>query len=239
MTKIYHYTKFKTAIEYILPSMSLRTNFLNKMNGPKENQKWAFGGINIDYEGMYPSSYSNETHIDHQYKLGEEIKSQIQALCFVHSEEYAGYENEMMWAQYSENHAGLCLEFDLEKLISDNSSIDFFKFENIFYNNGKSVSLYWDKNDSKEDNFDRIIDRNFEALFLTKSHYWEKEFEKRLLIKNDMQCKLDITNSLTGIYYGLATKKCYDLAIEQFIDQDKTQIYYLCYEKNKMKRMLK
>jgi hypothetical protein len=50
MSKIYHYTKLNTAIEYILPTMTLRTNFLNKMNGPKENQPRRFGGMNFDYK---------------------------------------------------------------------------------------------------------------------------------------------------------------------------------------------
>ncbi len=64
MIKIYHYTKLSTAIEFILPKMQLRTNSLHKMNDPKENQPWAFGGRNIDYGGCYPETYSPETHID-------------------------------------------------------------------------------------------------------------------------------------------------------------------------------
>ncbi|HED07907.1 MAG TPA: hypothetical protein ENI57_07320, partial [Ignavibacteria bacterium] len=69
MAKIYHYTKLRTAIEFILPSMTLETNFLSKMNDPKENQIWSFGGINIDYETIYPDTYNEQTHIQHQYKL--------------------------------------------------------------------------------------------------------------------------------------------------------------------------
>ncbi|CAM3354185.1 DUF2971 domain-containing protein [Zobellia roscoffensis] len=131
MPKIYHYTKLTTAIEFILPSMTLRTNFLNKMNGPKENQEWAFGGVNIDYKGMYPDTYSSETHINNQKKLGEEIKSKIQALCFVHSDQYKGFENEMMWTQYSKNHKGICLEIDTDLFTVENKHLKFFKFENM------------------------------------------------------------------------------------------------------------
>jgi hypothetical protein len=239
MSKIYHYTKLNTAIEFILPSMTLRTNFLNKMNGPKENQKWSFGGINIDYEGMYPETYSDETHIKHQEKLGGEIKSKIQALCFVHSDKYKGYENEMMWAQYSENHKGVCLEFDTELLIEENKHIDIFKFENISYDLKENVSLYWDLSLSKEENIDNIIKRHFKLLFLSKSHYWEKEFEKRLMIIDNNLCKLKINKSLTGIYYGLSTNYHYDIAIEQFINKEQTKIYKVFYEKNKLKRMEK
>ena len=98
MSKLYHFTGLNTSVEYILPIKNLRTNFLNKMNGPKENQQWSFGGINIDYEGIYPDTYTQESHYSHQLKLGEEIKSKIQALCFIHSEMCDGFENEMMWA---------------------------------------------------------------------------------------------------------------------------------------------
>jgi hypothetical protein len=239
MSKIYHYTKLSTAIVYILPTMTLRTNFLNKMNGPKESQRWAFGGINIDYERMYPTTYSDETHIDHQYKLGEEIKSRIQALCFVHSDEYPGFENEMMWAQYSDNHSGICLELDYDAFINENKDIDFFKFENITYKIGEKVSLYWNRNDSKENNIEKIINNHCKSLFLTKSHYWEKEFEKRLLIKHNGYCNLSIKNSLTGVYYGLTTNYNYDVAIEQFINTKKTKIYRVYFEDNQLKRMEK
>lgn len=239
MPKIYHYTRLSTAIEFILPSKTLKTNFLSQMNGPKENQEWSFGGINIDYEGMYPETYSDDTHINHQYILGEEVKAKVQALCFVHSDKYGGFENEMMWAQYSENHKGVCLELDSELFIEENRHTDIFQFENINYNLKDNISIYWDKNLSKTKNIDNIIKRHFKSLFLSKSHYWEKEFEKRLLILNDDFCFLNIAESLTGIYYGLTTNHNYDLAIEQFINREKTKIFKVYYEKNRLKRMQK
>jgi Protein of unknown function (DUF2971) len=150
MSKIYHYTKLSTAIEFILPSMTLRTNFLNKMNGPKENQRWSFGSVNVPYESLYPELNSNidrnVAHFDSIYKLGEEIKSKIQAICFVYSNEYEGYENEMMWAQYAENHKGICLEIDTDLFIKENSDIEIFKFQNINYNPKKNDEwINWDR----------------------------------------------------------------------------------------------
>jgi len=66
MPKIYHYTKLDIALAYILPSMTLRTNFSNNMNDSKEKELWAFGGININYKNISPDTYSNQTHIAHQ-----------------------------------------------------------------------------------------------------------------------------------------------------------------------------
>lgn len=241
MSKIYHYTKLSTALEFILPSMTLRTNFLNKMNGPKENQKWAFAGINVPYETMYKELYlsgdSNKAHFESMYRFGEEIKSKIQAICFVYSDKYKGYENEMMWAQYAENHSGICLEIDTELFIEENKHFEIFKFQNINYNPKKDKWVHWDRNMAIEENIEQHIKRDFEALFLSKSHYWEKEYEKRLLIISDNFCHLNIKNSLTGIYYGLLTHQNYDVAIQQFIKSERTKTFKVYFENNKLKSM--
>lgn len=240
MPKIYHYTKLSTAIEFILPDLTLRTNFLNQMNGPKENQKWAFGGINIPYETLYSelnyNTDSDKAHFDGIYKFGEEIKSKIQAICFVYSDTYKGYENEMMWAQYSENHKGICLEIDTELFIKENNHLDFFKFQDINYEPTKNEWVYWNRGMSKEGNIDQYIKRNFVNLFLSKSHYWEKEYEKRLLILSEDYCYLNIKESLTGVYYGLSTNLSYDASIKQHINQTKTKIYRVYFEDNRLKR---
>ena len=153
MSKIYHYTKLSTAIEFILPSMLLKTNFLNKMNGPKENQRWFFGGINVPYDTLYsdidPVTNKDEAYFGSVYRLGEEIKSKIQAICFVYSDRYMGYENEMMWAQYAENHKGICLEIDEELFLEENNHIDIFKFQNLKYNPKKNKWIYWNREMSK------------------------------------------------------------------------------------------
>ena len=211
------------------------------MNGPKENQKWSFGGMNVPYETLYTeldyNADSDRAHFDGMYKFGEEIKSKIQATCFVYSDKYKGFENEMMWAQYSENHRGICLELDTELFIKENSQLDIFKFQDINYEPKKNEWIYWNRNMSKDENIDQYIKRNFENLFLSKSHYWEKEYEKRLLILANDFCYLNIKESLTGIYYGLSTDFNYDVAIQQFINPIKTKTYRVYFEDNKLKRM--
>jgi hypothetical protein len=242
MGKIYHYTTLKTAIEFILPSMKLRTNFLSKMNGPNENQTWSFGGVNVPYEELYPLPYSesqpDRAHFERMYLFGEEIKSKVQAICFVNSDKHLGYQNEMMWAQYAENHKGVCLEIDSELFIHENEDADIFKFQDIDYSTKEEDWFYWNRNLSKEENIDHFIKRNFETLFLTKSHYWRKEYEKRLLILAQQPHYLSIKESLTGIYYGLFLKpECYHVAVRQFLDPQVTNTYRVYYESNKMKRM--
>lgn len=241
MSKIYHYTTLSTAIEFILPAMTLRTNFLDQMNGPKENQKWSFGSVNLPYETLYSElnyiTNPDNAHFKSMYLFGKDVKSKIQATCFVYSEKYSGYDNEMMWAQYSDNHRGICLEIDTDLFLEENKQLDIFKFQNVNYEPKKDEWVHWNQNLSKNQNIDQYIKQNFENLLLSKSHYWEKEFEKRLLILANDFCYLNIKESLTGIYYGLSTHYGYDLAIQQFTDPTKTKIYNVYFEENRLKRM--
>lgn len=73
MGLIYHYTKFETFMSYILSTGLLRTSSLRQMNDPRESLDWSFGGINVPYEEIFKRYYSDETHIDCQYKFGEMI----------------------------------------------------------------------------------------------------------------------------------------------------------------------
>jgi hypothetical protein len=241
MAKIYHYTKLSTALEFILPKMTLRTNFLDQMNGPKENQKWSFGSVNLPYETLYSEldydNKPNESHFESMYKFGKDVKSKIQAICFVYAEKYDGFDNEMMWAQYSDNHRGICLEIDTDLFIKENSHLGIFKFQNVNYEPKENEWVHWNESLSKDENIEQYIVRNFENLLLSKSHYWEKEYEKRLLILDDDYRYLNIKNSLTGIYYGLSTHYGYDLSIRQFIDPAITKVYNVYFEDNRLKRV--
>jgi len=171
------------------------------------------------------------------YQLGENIKSKLKAIWFVYTYQYNGYENKMMWAQYSENHCWLCLKIDTDLFLEEKKDIDIFKFQDITYNPKKNNKcIHWDKNKTKDENIQHI-EKDFGELFLSKSHYWDKEFEKRLLLLQDDFCYLKIKNSLTGIYYGLSTNHNYDAAIQHLIDHERTKTYRVYFESNKLKRM--
>ncbi|MBU2912932.1 DUF2971 domain-containing protein [Reichenbachiella agariperforans] len=235
MAKIYHYTKLSTAIRYILPAKQLLTNSLSNTNDPRENQPWAFGGVNIDFEGIYPNTYNDNTHIDHQYQLGKEIKNRVQILCFVHSDERPGFENEMMWAHYTENHEGICLELDEEAFLNENANIPIFQLENVTYGTSKNPWLHWNRSKNKEENIDNFIRLGYKNLVLSKSEYWEREYEKRLLILSTDQHYLSIQNSLTGIYFGISMDVNYRPSIDQHVNPEQTKIYDLYYESQQLK----
>jgi Protein of unknown function (DUF2971) len=238
LVKIYHYTRFVTAIEHILPDMQLRTSSLHKMNDPKENQPWSFGGRNIDYGGSYPETYSHDTHIDHQYRLWEDIKSSSQIICFVKDEPEKGFLNEIMWAHYSDNHRGVCLELDADILIQENKvQLTDYIFEPVTYGKHERLFFSWDSQLDKEQNIQRFIRTKYKDLFLRKSNYWERENEKRLIIFNNTKKYLTIKRSLTGIYFGLLMPISYRPSIDRFINQEQTKLYDLYYEDNMIKIM--
>ena len=237
MTKIYHYTKLGTAIEHILPKLSLRTSGLDKMNDPKENQPWAFGGRNIDYKSWYPESYNNDTHIEHQKKLGLEIKASCQALCFVKDKPKKGYLNEIMWAHYAENHKGICIELDKDRFIQENTRLlSDYAFESVNYGIHKRVSMIA-SNGTKREEIDRIVKVNYKELFYKKSRDWKTENEVRLLTFNSDQLFLSIKESLTGLYLGLSFPYNYLPSIDYLIDTKQTKVYELFYEDGKIKKM--
>lgn len=238
MTKIFHYTKLATAIEHILPKMQLRTSSLHRMNDPKENQPWSFGGRNIDYGGSYPETYSHDTHIDHQYKLGNDIKSSCQIICFVKDEPEMGFLNEIMWAHYSDNHQGVCLEFDADIFVRENNAqMTEYKFEPVTYGQHERLFFGWEREMNKEQNIQRFIKARYNDLFLRKSKYWERENEQRLLIFSKAQTYLTIKKSLTGIYFGLQMAYAYKPSIDRFVNEGQTKLYNLYYENNAIKVM--
>ena len=235
MSKIYHYTTLEKALEFILPKKQLRTNSLHHMNDPKENQLWTFGGGGVGIEGMYPEIYSPESHIDLQYKLGDEIKSSCQILCFVNDHSNHGVLNEIMWAHYANNHRGVCLEIDSTKFIEENKDqLSDYVFEPVTYGLHEQLFFWAHSNLGKDDNIKAFVKKEYKNLFLRKSFYWEHENEKRLLIFDPLQRYLSIKDSLIGVYIGLFMPYSHRPSIDNLLDEQQTKIFDLVYQFNKI-----
>jgi hypothetical protein len=206
------------------------------MNDPKENQPWAFAGRNIDFGASYPETYSSETHINHQYKLGHEIKNSCQIICFVKDTPEQGYLNEIMWAHYADNHKGVCLEIDNEVFLDENKEVlTNFILESVTYGQHEKPSFGWDANLNKEQNIKKFAKEAYKLLFLRKSVYWERENEERLIVFSDVPKFLTIKKSLTGIYFGLQMPYSYRPSLDTLITEQQTKLFDLHYEDNKIK----
>jgi hypothetical protein len=233
--KIYHFTELQTAIEFILPQKQLRTNSLNKMNDPRESQLWSFGSTNLEYEKIYSEI---ENQIERQFKLGADVKRSVQVACFV-KDSPAGYLNEMMWSHYGENNKGVCLEIDFEVFLEENAELlkDEYKFEDISYDGCKKPWLNCNRGWTKSEVIDHIRRRYYRELFFSKSHFWQKENEKRLIIFDSNEQHLSIKKSLCNIYLGLNMPAQYIIAIHSILKEYNSNIYNLYYENNTLKKI--
>ena len=74
-------------------------------------------------------------------------------------------------------------------------TIPIFQLENVTYGTRGKPWLHWNRSRNKEENIDNFIRSGFKSLVLSKSEYWEREYEKRLLILSTDQHYLSIQKS--------------------------------------------
>lgn len=242
MGLIYHYTRFETFMSYIWPSGCIRTNFLRQMNDPRELLGWSFGSKNLPYEKIFEGYYSDKTHIDCQLKYGNMIKDRYQVLCFSGAQN-GGWNNEMMWAHYGGMHSGVCLEFDEEILLA-NLTAQYpevlYHLENINYlNKNESPWINWRGHMSEEENLREILSYLINDMTLTKSNFWEREDERRLVCENvDYQLFIPIQQALKTVHLGVTFNKNGKQIVESvFRNLDsRCKLSILIYQHNQFER---
>ncbi|WP_157273850.1 DUF2971 domain-containing protein [Pedobacter sp. BAL39] len=206
------------------------------MNDPRESHPWSFGSINLPHEELFKDEYSSETHIDCQMKFGRMVKDRFQIVCFSGAR-HEGWNNEMMWAHYADRQRGVCLEFDadlLKSTITDEFPNLNWVLEPVTYIQ-KPVEhpwIYWNQHESIQDNFFNNIQRIYPVMTLHKSHFWEKEDEKRLVFLNQMETVyVPINSCLKAIHLGLGFPRSYMPAIESLLTEiGNAKIYQMIYQ---------
>jgi hypothetical protein len=222
-TTIYHYTTAKIALENILPFSTLRLNFLKNTNDPRE------------YKEIYFSSVGWGNFEDSQDKIGaamrriDEIRrNEFQVISFscnknkLYQEPSLSIINQInllgcckprMWSQYGENHKGVVLAFNSEKLVQTLSD--------QFYNEHKVLfkvmdyelvdlkgTLILDSNkiisSDLEEYCNKYINDNADFIFFNKNPDYQDENEFRIAIKstNSENIKVDIESSLLAVLVG-------------------------------------
>ncbi|HWD87434.1 MAG TPA: DUF2971 domain-containing protein [Mucilaginibacter sp.] len=241
MMSVFHYTRLSTLIDYILPSGKLKANDLNNMNDPRESHAWSFGGMNVPLETLFPGYYTDETHIDCQYRFGKMIKDRFQIICFSGARQQ-GWNNEMMWAHYAENQRGVCLEFDIDSLTDEIRKIfpamDWV-LEPVNYISASHDSpwIIWNRQLNTEENFKTNVKRIHKDIVLHKSHFWEKEDEIRLVFLNEKKPVLiPIAGCLKAIHLGIGFPRTYLPAIEDLVTSMDIGIYQNIYDNDEYQR---
>lgn len=242
MPSLFHYTKLSVFLDLMVPSGTIRTNNLSSMNDPRESLPWSFGSVNLPYEEIFSGYYSDKTHIDCQFKFGQLLKDRLQIICFSGAKN-EGWNNEMMWAHYGQGHEGVCLEFDEGMLIENIRAIgqsSEFILENVNYNTITEKDwIYWNINNNYEENMSLNIKRMHKEITLSKSHFWSKEDEKRLVFLNSSEfIFIPIKGALKSIHVGVKFDfKLIDI-LENIAVNLNANLFRLIYQKNKFERWL-
>lgn len=221
--KIYHYCKLSTALEQILPNKRLLLNPIINTNDPRENKSFLFG------YGCNGTTKAPQNILELNKKFSDILREDCKVLCF--SQDYKNYQGchlSKMWAQYGDNHKGLCLEINLEKFRQENLSIikteHFGKVKYLGYDfhrhpQPKQISLSHIETDGeKEYIINKFRKDNLEYLLFSKNDEWEAESEMRLVYFSNCIDKLEycsIANSLESIHLGIDLHTSYFPSVKE------------------------
>lgn len=176
--KLYHYTKFDTAIEILL-SKSLRFGVLSEMNDINESDRSVFCEQGLEFLSK---------------DVIEALKTYQQLSLTSDLGKNAGYNIPAMWAHYAERGNGVCLVFDKQKILS--CLDDQFWYGNVVYDAEHSNHIILNENDVHA-----FLKKNKQDLFFTKTKDWEYEQEFRIIKGGNSEDKfhLQYNDSLLAV----------------------------------------
>jgi len=232
--KIYHYTKYETFMSYISPRMVLRYSEFIKTNDYSEFSKYA----------ILPYLPENKSLIPYQefYKKVNQFK----LLCFsADSKSKYGWNLPCMWAHYGERNKGVCIELESDKIELKGS----IKSRNVLYNDDipvidfrKDTRFFAESKEERNLVIDEYIQKDdYKILFLKESD-WSIEQEYRI-VGGISEEYLDISNAITGIFFGLGSHYSDEKIISLMKNLDNANrsdinIYYLKYNSKGTKRIV-
>ncbi len=247
---VYHYTPRNTAIEHILSSMSLRLGLYDALNDPWEYQKLRFQMVHPAGEG--PKDLSRIlSEYSRNIKYGcrilcttMDLPTNLNSIYFEDPtynlpcspgayQFYRGYGHPRMWAQYAENHSGVCLMLNKENLhkeilnvainerlysgsvIYDNS-LDRHDGDSIFSIQYKDI-----KNLSLNTAINMYIEKHHKRLYFQKSTDWRDEHEYRWVVRgeNNEPLFVPINGCLEAVIVGQRFPDVYLTALYPFAEE--------------------
>jgi hypothetical protein len=235
-----HYTRKDTALEKILYTKKIKLSQLMFTNDPKESagmQGGFISPINMDPEAQ---SIAHEVR-----ELASRIRlEEWKVLCLSrHRTERGvrsgileplskGYGRPRMWAQYAENHAGICLIFN-GKYLEENIRNAFESKDGItvyhgpvtYRNYGTVIPLPPIDRSSPlrlgEDEIRCFFHQNYKEIFLVKNLDWRNETEYRWLIHSTTQSAeyVSIEGALKSVLVGMNFPDVYLPALYELCKQ--------------------
>ncbi len=225
---VFHYTSHDTALKKILPSMNLRFSSFRNVNDPMEKIR---STVSLFWEGSPDFDVENFDHEKYMSDMEKVRLDECKLLCFTTSESNlkftgnhifdndnyykSGFFKLRMWAQYGENHRGICLAFDKESILNvmEKSYDNKIYHENVKYSDSTlNVRGAYQVRACKElvDNFrdyfiDYHIEQNKTQLYFTKNLDWKDENEYRILMLREEKedCYIEIQKALKAVFCGI------------------------------------
>ena len=170
MKKLYHYTKFDTAIK-ILESHSLRFGRLHNMNDIHENDKLSY----VDTTGTLINSFPSDVLDAIDCEMAK--YRQISLTADDDKQDKLGFDLHQMWGLYADKGQGVCLVFDKDMLCKQIDDAVLHKI--VSYDT--SVESFYIANSNDSQNIEIDIQRQAEKIFFQKRKEWEHEQEYRYI----------------------------------------------------------
>lgn len=191
-----HYTSLRVACEHILPEGRIRFSPLAELNDPRENKERMIG---VGWSGKeMPPTNARVVAAD---ELKKAYREHSKVFCGTvdgenphHLTTKRCYGRPRMWAQYGENHRGICLLFDRDLL--DNAIREVVRGDAALYKGRVEYDDYLKRVSAAvcDLDYDRVseagievavkeqVDKYHLALFLRKDSDWIGESEYRWII---------------------------------------------------------
>lgn len=246
-TIIYHYTNKKIAINKILGKNNFLFSQNKNFNDPKENKIWF-------------NSRDDNQHFEWN-DFFRKFQENIQIASFTKDNLYEknkyinsigvlypgrGFNHPRMWAQYADNHHGVCLAFDKNKieneLIRNNSIFQYYCGEieyvpSLFYKiEDEKIynSYFFDTKDKLKSNIDLILEKTEKGripFFFRKMLDWKEENEYRFVIikNNSSRLSINILDNLVAIILGWSFPESQYKKVIKLGEKYKVHVYKMEY----------
>ena len=237
---LFHYTSYASALGILL-SQQMRMGSLKNMNDPLEFQDHHKDSL------VFNGNPSNEELALIMRRFKDSVTEREKAVRFAsfsmdlskgsQGEYYnnlsKGWARSRMWAQYADNHKGVCLVFDKKKLVED--------FENSFKSEMCETHCrkveYTNNLDSLKETLSQPCDSfltldKIQFLFLKCEDFKDEQEFRLLLINKKLKdeneiVSFSIANSICGVIPGTKFPKENELALRKAMDSCNASIRWL------------
>jgi hypothetical protein len=213
--------------------MSLKFNSIVETNDPKENNLYLGHICKLPLFEETQEGLNKKFDLMVRVQIFEELQREFKVLCFSKSYKsgkvlISGYKMPRMWAQYGQNHTGVCIEFDKKELVEKiKTSFNPVFYGNVAYkSNFKLIDIETDKLDDKE-YLKNFMVKNRTQIFFTKHTDWLTEREFRFLYCGKNDYVVHLRALIKGIYLGINFNKYYYPMIKYFNQGNNLSIFQM------------